>query len=391
MALKKELIQFNIVNQTDCSFNLPLFQQNVYSVNATTKYTWDITVADLSCGTGTIVVNGNTMSLVFAANLAGLLAALNALGFGFFCSQTFEGSTYFYTVDDTNVYGDVDLCPVVGTTTTTTTTTAVPAPTTTTTTTTTTAAPTTTTTTSTTTLVPETTTTTTTTTEPPVETTTTTTTTTVVPETTTTTTTTTLVPETTTTTTSTTVITCTEYFNNNGTDANGVNYTDCNGTVYTNQTIAPNQSICVQDGTLFGGDSGFLINLGSCTVVPPSTTTTTTTSTTTAPETTTTTTTTTVPETTTTTSTTTVAFTNGYSSASSTDACTAGIPMTGISYIGGTGLCDSTSIQCDQFAGEIAGATVWVSIGGQVREATIDDPNVSGIATFVAACTACGA
>jgi len=113
MPLKKELIQFNIVNQTDCSFNLPLFQQNVYSVNATTKYTWDITTADLSCGTGTIVVNGNTMSLVFAANLAGLLAALNALGFGFFCSETSGGSTYFYTVDDTNVYGGVNLCPVV--------------------------------------------------------------------------------------------------------------------------------------------------------------------------------------------------------------------------------------------------------------------------------------
>ena len=329
MALKKELIQFNIVNQTDCSFNLPLFQQNVYSVNATTKYTWDITVADLSCGTGTIVVNGNTMSLVFAANLAGLLAALNALGFGFFCSETSGGSTYFYTVDDTNVYGGVNLCPVVGTTTTTTTTTAAPDPTTTTTTTTTTLVPETTTTTTTTTVAPETTTTTTTTTIEPPSTTTTTTTTTEPPSTTTTTTTTTEPPSTTTTTTTTTE--------------------------------------------------------------PPSTTTTTTT--TTVPETTTTTTTTTVPETTTTTttSTTTVAFTNGYSSASSTDACTAGISMTGISYIGGTGLCDSTSIQCDQFAGEIAGATVWVSIGGQVREATIDDPNVSGIATFVAACTACGA
>ena len=417
MPLKKELIQFNIVNQTDCSFNLPLFQQNVYSVNATTKYTWDITTADLSCGTGTIVVNGNTLPLVFAANLAGLLAALNALGFGFFCSQTFEGSTYFYTVDDTNVYGDVDLCPVVGTTTTTTTTTAVPAPTTTTTTTTTTAVPVeTTTTTTTTTAAPvETTTTTTTTTEPPVETTTTTTTTTV-PETTTTTTTTTI-PETTTTTTTTTVaILCDEYFNNTGSPITGVNYVDCGGTVFNNQTVDPNQSICVQQGTLNGGDSGFLINLGNCSVTPPESTTTTTTTTvepppetttttttttvpetttttttTTVPETTTTTTTTTVPETTTTTTTTTVAFTNGYSTASSSDACTAGIAMTGISYIGGSGLCDSTAIQCDQFATEIAGATVWVAIGGQVREATIDDPNVSGIATFVAACTACGA
>jgi len=82
---------------------------------------------------------------------------------------------------------------------------------------------------------------------------------------------------TTTTTTTTTAIPCTEYINNNGTDANGVNYNDCNGTPYTNQTIPPNQTICVQDGTLNGGDSGFLTTLGSCNVLPPSTTTTTTT------------------------------------------------------------------------------------------------------------------
>lgn len=237
------------------------------------------------------------------------------------------------------------------------------------------------------------------------------------PPTTTTTTTTTTIPETTTTTTTTTVaILCDEYFNNTGSPITGVNYVDCGGTVFNNQTVDPNQSICVQQGTLNGGDSGFLINLGNCSVTPPESTTTTTTTTvepppetttttttttvpetttttttTTVPETTTTTTTTTVPETTTTTTTTTVAFTNGYSTASSSDACTAGIAMTGISYIGGSGLCDSTAIQCDQFATEIAGATVWVAIGGQVREATIDDPNVSGIATFVAACTACGA
>jgi hypothetical protein len=182
---------------------------------------------------------------------------------------------------------------------------------------------------------------------------------------------------------------CDEYFNNTGNPLTGINYTDCGGTVFTNQSVDPNQSICVQQGTLNGGESGFLINLGSCGVITETTTTTTTT--TEAPvETTTTTTTTTEPtETTTTTTTTTLAFTDGYSSASANDACTAGIAMTGVSFIGGTGLCDSTSMQTDQFALEIGGATVWVSIGGQVREATIDDPNVSGIATFVGACASC--
>ena len=149
MAIKKELIQFTIINQTDCTFNIPLFQSNVYSINATTKYSWDITAADLSCGTGTIVINGITINLSFATNLAGLLSALNSLGYGFFCTETIGFSTFLYVVDDTNIYGDLDLCPsVVSTTTTTTTTTAAPT-TTTTTTSTTTAAPTTTTTTTT--------------------------------------------------------------------------------------------------------------------------------------------------------------------------------------------------------------------------------------------------
>lgn len=195
MATKKELIQFTLQNSSDCDFTIELFQQNVFSVNATTKYSWNITTQDLSCGTGTIVINGTTYNLTYAATVAGLVAALNALGFGFFCSETIEGETFIFTVDDTNIYGDLTLCDQGGTTTTTTTTSTTVAPvvTTTTTTTSTTEAPvgTTTTTTTTTEAPVETTTTTTTTTEAPVTTTTTTTTTTEAPVTTTTTTTTT--------------------------------------------------------------------------------------------------------------------------------------------------------------------------------------------------------
>ena len=79
---------------------------------------------------------------------------------------------------------------------------------------------------------------------------------------------------TTTTTTSITTIapvSCDEYFNNTGNPITGVGYTDCGGTIMENQTVDPNQSICVQQGTLSGG--GFLINLGNCGVVGPTITT----------------------------------------------------------------------------------------------------------------------
>jgi hypothetical protein len=81
----------------------------------------------------------------------GLVNALNALGFGLF---GITGTTFLYTTDDTNVYGNLDLCgggPTTTTTSTTTTTTTAASTTTTSTTTTTTTAATTTTSTTTTT------------------------------------------------------------------------------------------------------------------------------------------------------------------------------------------------------------------------------------------------
>ena len=211
MTVKKELVQFSLANNTDCNFNIPLFKQNVYSINATKKYSWDITAANISCGTGSLVINSVNTSITYEPNLSGLISALNALGYGFFCTETISGQTYLYVTDDTNVYGALVLCTTATTTTTSTTT---AAPTTTTTTSTTTAAPspTTTTTTSTTTAAPSptTTTTTSTTTAAPAPTTTTTTSTTTAapsPTTTTTTSTTTAAPETTTTTTTTSTTT----------------------------------------------------------------------------------------------------------------------------------------------------------------------------------------
>lgn len=94
--------------------------------------------------------------------------------------------------------------------------------------------------------------------------------------------------------------------------------------------------------------------------------------------------------TTTTTTTTTAAPVFKYSAASANDACTGGLTMTSV-VLDNTGLCNSTTITCNEFVSEIAGVTIWISYAGDVREATINDPNTSGEATFTGACSACSA
>ena len=155
MQKRKELIQFSVQNNTNCDINVPIMKQNVYSINALTKYSWNINTLDISCGVLSIVIGGKTYTINFTPTLPAMLAALNALNFGFFCTETIGPNTFLYTQDDVNVYGDINDCATGTTTTTTaapTTTTTTLAPTTTTTTeapttTTTTATPTTTTTT----------------------------------------------------------------------------------------------------------------------------------------------------------------------------------------------------------------------------------------------------
>lgn len=195
MAIKKELIQFTLQNTSDCAYNIPMMQNNNVVINATTEYAWEIDTLDLSCGTGTIVINGVTYNLTYESNsVISLVAALNNLGFGFFCYKACNTTT---TTSTTTA------APT--TTSTTSTTTAAPTTTSTTTSTTTEAATTTSTTTSTTTAAATTTSTTTsTTTEAPTTTSTTTSTTTAVPTTTSTTSTTTAAPTTSTTTSTTT-------------------------------------------------------------------------------------------------------------------------------------------------------------------------------------------
>ena len=152
MAYKEELIQFNIVNNTtDCVINVPLFSQSAPSINATTKYQWQIITADLSCGCWSIIINSQPYYINFDGTLIGLQNAFNNLGFGFACTTTIGADTFLYTFDDTNVYGAIETCYCLTTSTTTTTTTL---PITTTTTTTTTTLPITTTTTTSTTTLP---------------------------------------------------------------------------------------------------------------------------------------------------------------------------------------------------------------------------------------------
>ena len=256
MAQKRELIQFSLQNNTDCDFNVPVFKRNVYSINATTKYSWDIQSIDLSCGTGSIVINGATYPISYTPNsLSSFLAALNNLGFGFFCTELVGGINYLYTQDDTNVYGNINDCGGGSPTTSTTTSTTTAAPTTSTTTSTTTAAPTsTTTTTSTTTAAPtSTTTTTSTTTAAPTSTTTTTSTTTAAPTSTTTTTSTTTAPPTsTTTTTSTTTAAPT-------TSTTTTTTTAAAGFIIRNTTGSGQ----IDNVTSTGGTSFYTINTGS--------------------------------------------------------------------------------------------------------------------------------
>ena len=244
MAQKKELVQFSVKNNTNCDINVPLLQRNIYSINATTKYSWNIQTINLSCGTGSIVINGRTYPLSYTANsLNSYLSALNSLGFGFFCTEIISSVNYLFTQDDTNVYGNINDC-ATGTTTSTTTTSTTAVPTTSTTTTSTTL-PSTSTTTSTTTGVPTTSTTTTSTTGVPTTSTTTTTTTIFVPTTSTTTTTTTGAPTTSTTTTTTTLAPTTST-----TTTTTTAVVPTTSTTTTTTTVAPTTSTTTTTTTL---------------------------------------------------------------------------------------------------------------------------------------------
>ena len=153
MATKNELLQFTITNNTtDCNINVPFLSDNSPIINARTKYTWDITGLNLGCGCWSIVINTQTYQVYFTGGLVGLTNGLNNLGFSFFCSTTVGANLFIYTLDDINVYGNLESC--FCTTTSTTTTTTTPTPTTSTTTTTTTPPTTTTTSTTTTTTTP---------------------------------------------------------------------------------------------------------------------------------------------------------------------------------------------------------------------------------------------
>lgn len=55
-----------------------------------------------------------------------------------------------------------------------------------------------------------------------------------------------------------------EYLNNTNHAIIGVNFVSLSGESVTNFVVEPGQSICVQEGTLNGGNSGYLVQLGAC-------------------------------------------------------------------------------------------------------------------------------
>jgi len=119
MAIKKELIQFTLQNTSDCAYNIPMMQNTNVVINSTTEYQYDITSADLSCGYGSIVINGVTYNITYqSGSLTSLIAALNNLGFGFFCSRDCSITTTSTTTSTTTA------APTTTTSTTTSTTTA---------------------------------------------------------------------------------------------------------------------------------------------------------------------------------------------------------------------------------------------------------------------------
>lgn len=113
---RRELINLTLANNTKSDFTIPLFQQGVSSINATLRYTWDLTGGDLSCGSADITINGIKYYVTYDTTLSGLANALTNLGFGFFSYED-SGGSYVYTADDTNIYGEINICNTTTTTT----------------------------------------------------------------------------------------------------------------------------------------------------------------------------------------------------------------------------------------------------------------------------------
>jgi hypothetical protein len=360
MATKNELLQFTITNNTtDCNINVPFLSQDSPIINARKKYTWNITGLNLGCGCWSIVINNQVYQAFFNGTLIGLIASFNNLGFSFFCSTTSGGNLLLYTLDDYNVYGNVEncFCTPITTSTTTTTTTPTPTTTTSTTTTTTTPTPTTSTTTTTTTPIPTTTTSTTTTTTTPTPTTTTTSTTT-----------TTTTPTPTTTTTSTTTTTTTPaptiyYYTLSVPNIPNVDCTLVSSSLVFSYDVYPNGWYNF-DGGLYYITPGTINSTTQIAGATPSsctngttTTSTTTTTTTPTPTTTTTTTTTLAPTTTTSTTTSTTTLPPGFKVGTSfaTLCAGGGSSITTITYVGGTTICNALSISATSFNSLAAG------------------------------------
>jgi hypothetical protein len=111
---KLEVVQFVITNNTDTNIELPLFKQNVAALNSFTKYSWNVTAETFGCTVSFIWINSVQYNVFHAPNINSLVASLNALGLGgTFGIETVGGNTFIYAYDNTNVYGDLWVCPLI--------------------------------------------------------------------------------------------------------------------------------------------------------------------------------------------------------------------------------------------------------------------------------------
>lgn len=110
---KMELVQFVIENTTSSDIIFPIFEEGVSSLNPLTKYAWNVTSESFACTTATIFINSIQYPVVFASSLSSLVSSLNTLGFGTFATEIVGANTFIFVVDNTNVYGDLEICPAV--------------------------------------------------------------------------------------------------------------------------------------------------------------------------------------------------------------------------------------------------------------------------------------
>jgi hypothetical protein len=115
---RKEVIGFNLANNTNSAYNVNITNGAGFppqlSVNATTKFTYNVTGELFTCGSATIYINNTMYNVNYnLGSLQSCINSLNNLGFGKFDSYTNSGNTYIQVYDNVNIYGTLNICTVI--------------------------------------------------------------------------------------------------------------------------------------------------------------------------------------------------------------------------------------------------------------------------------------